>query len=66
MRLIDAEKLKEKIRSQDWKDNTMLRLALSWVYMLIDEEPAINMNSEKLGPCDKNPAANRADGCARQ
>jgi hypothetical protein len=47
MRLIDAEKLKEKIRSQDWKDNTMLQLALSWVYMLIDEEPAININSEK-------------------
>lgn len=54
MRLIDAEKLKEKIRSQDWKDNTMLQLALSWVYMLIDEEPAININSEKLGACDRN------------
>jgi hypothetical protein len=46
MRLIDAEKLKEKIRSQDWKYNTMLQLAISWVYMLIDEEPAININEE--------------------
>ena len=39
MRLIDADALKNTIRSQKWKINTIITLALEWIYRLIDEVP---------------------------
>jgi hypothetical protein len=41
MRLIDADKLKAKVRAQEWKRDPTIMLALNWIYMLIDDSPTI-------------------------
>ena len=42
MRLIDADKLKAKVRAQEWKRDPTIMLALNWIYMLIDNSPTID------------------------
>lgn len=42
MRLIDADKLKAKVRAQEWKRDPTIMLALDWIYMLIDNSPTID------------------------
>lgn len=42
MRLIDADALKSKVQAQEWKRDPAVMLALDWIYMLINEQPAID------------------------
>jgi hypothetical protein len=55
MRLIDADKLKAKVRAQEWKRDPTIMLALNWIYMLIDNSPTIDAVPVVRGEWIENP-----------
>jgi hypothetical protein len=61
MRLIDADKLKAKVRAQEWKRDPTIMLALNWIYMLIDNSPTIDAVPVVCGKW--NPIFKGADTC---